>query len=162
LNVDDEGVEDYLKIYTLMNQEEIAQIMQQFATDRAGRHAQKTLAYEVTKIVHGAERADSVKRISEVLFGAADYSALTTQDYIELSKEVGLFDTNGVTELAELLVLTGLAASKSEARRFITSGAVYVNGVQIASDTSNLDTATLQSGYCVLRRGKNSQTIIHI
>jgi tyrosyl-tRNA synthetase len=158
LNVDDEGVEDYLKIYTLMNQQEIAHIMQQFGADKAGRLAQKTLAYEVTKLVHGHSRADSVKRISEVLFGAASYSSLTEQDYESLGNEIGLFEVTDASDIADILVRTSLATSKSEARRFIASGAIYINGNQLLQDADSI--GTIPPGYSVIRRGKNTQTII--
>lgn len=159
LNVDDEGVEDYLKVYTLLSKPDIDQIMERFRQNPAERHAQKALAYEVTKLVHGAERADSVKRISEVLFGNGDYSTLTTDDFIELGKELGVVPAS-TTDLAELLVEGKLAGSKSEARRFITSGAVYANGVQLPADTTDLSDAAFMQGYCIVRRGKNTQTVV--
>jgi len=158
LNVDDEGVEDYLKIYTLLNPDELRKIMEQFNADQSQRIAQKTLAYEVTKLVHGTDRADSVKRISEVLFGGHDYTTLAEHDFIELGKEIGMVDMP-TKELAELLVQGGLASSKSEARRFITSGAVYANGVQLPADTTELSSAMFMQGYCIVRRGKNTQTV---
>lgn len=163
LNVDDEGVEDYLKIYTLMNQEEIAAIMQNFNADRSNRHAQKTLAYEVTKNVHGQDRADSVKRISKVLFGGDSYDVLTEIDFSELATEIGTTELSGDSLLVEALVAGGLASSKGEARRYVESGAVYGNGQQLPKDTTRyLRAITDIHGYIVLRRGKNTQTLIKI
>jgi tyrosyl-tRNA synthetase len=81
LNVDDEGVESYLKIYTLLGKEELHGVMAEFSQDRTGRAAQKHLAYNVTAIVHGQQVADNVVRVTELLFGkaeleAADYSVV--------------------------------------------------------------------------------------
>lgn len=160
LNVDDEGVEDYLKIYTLLSKEETERILLDFNRNRAGRLAQKTLAYEVTKIVHGKERADSVKRISEVLFGGRSYNELTQADFEALGKEIGIIATKDGTELAELLVQARLAKSKSEARRFITSGAIYINGIQVAADDLVLRADQSINGHYILRRGKNSQIVL--
>jgi tyrosyl-tRNA synthetase len=129
LNLDDDGVIDYMKVYTPLSKEEIDTLAHDFDHDRAGRIAQKTLAYEVTKLVHGQERADSVKRISEVLFGGGDYSALIEQDFDQLAGELPVVKaTTKETKLIEVLVSTGLASSNGEARRFLEGNAVYING----------------------------------
>lgn len=160
LNVDDEGVEEYLKIYTLKDRQEIADIMNEFMKNPSERYAQKTLAYEVTAIVHGKERADSVKRMTDVLFGNKDYSLLTQQDFASLGDELGMVTAN-TSSIVDLLVEAMLATSKSEARRFIAAGAVYVNGKQVDADTLALED-TLSKGYAILRRGKNSQKVIRL
>ena len=159
LNVDDEGVEDYLKIYTLLTPDELEANMNEFKTNLSKRHAQKVLAYEVTKLAHGAERADSVKRISEVLFGGGDYATLQPNDFDELGKELGVVQAN-TNDVAEILVEGCLASSKSEARRFISQGAVYANGVQLAKDAIMLPIEHAIHGNIIVRRGKNTQTIV--
>lgn len=160
LNVDDEGVGDYLKVYTMLSQAEIATIMDEFNTDRSSRKAQKTLAYEVTAITHGTDRAESVKRISEVLFGGRDYKELTEIDFTELSKELGVFEVNAGADLAETLVSAGLAKSKGEARRFLESNAIYINGSQIPLNKTTFGNEDMLNGHAVLRRGKNAQVAI--
>ena len=160
LNVDDEGVEDYLKIYTLKSQDEIAQIMHQFNQNRGARYAQKMLAYEVTSLVHGHERADSVQRISEVLFGKQGYDTLTQHDYESLIVEIGSTTYEKDGDLLQLLVDARLASSKSEARRFIDSGAIYLNGAPLDAQAKALGADVFHEGYAVLRRGKNTQTVI--
>lgn len=162
LNVDDEGVEGYLKIYTLLNQQDIANIMDEFNADRSGRGAQKALAYEVTKIVHGEARAESVKRISEALFGGREYTELTAEDFESLGQELGLYNAKNGTELADVLVTTNLASSKGEARRFLDANAIYINGSQIPLSKTTLDSTDTVVGYVVLRRGKNSQVVIKL
>lgn len=162
LNVDDAGAIDYLKIYTLLDKSEIEDIAKQFDEDRSARIAQKTLAYEVTKLVHGVERADSVRRISEVLFGGRDYSELTADDFRALGMELLQYDVADGDGLPDVLVTSGLATSKGEARRFLESNAIYINGSQIPLSKNTLTADDAINGYAVLRRGKNSQVIVAI
>jgi tyrosyl-tRNA synthetase len=162
LNVDDEGVEDYLKIYTLISKEELERLMADFNSDRSNRAAQKYLAYEVTKIVHGQDHADKVRRETEVLFGKQGLGSLTESEYKELGEEIGKFKVNNGADLAEVLVKAGLATSKGEARRFLESNAIYINGSQIPLSKTKLGTEDSNNGYIILRRGKNSQVLIHI
>jgi tyrosyl-tRNA synthetase len=161
-NVDDEGAEDYLKIFTLLSQEQIAEVMSEFNSDRASRVAQKTLAYEVTAIVHGAERAESVKRISEVLFGGRDYNDLTAVDFEQLGAELGMFEATPGVDLAGALADAGLASSKGEARRFLDANAIYINGQQIPLNKTTLDADDAISGHVVLRRGRNAQVVVRL
>lgn len=158
LNMDDGGVIDYMKIYTLLSQEEIADIQAKFDEDRASRIAQKTLAYEVTKIVHGQDRADSVKRLSETLFGGGDYTTLAEADF-ELLKSELPYAEGGTQPLADVLVEHGLAASKSEARRFLEGNAIYINGSQIPLSKTELEPGDAIAGYVIVRRGKNQQML---
>lgn len=160
LNVDDQGVEDYLKIYTLLDQSEINSLMEEFKKNPGERLAQKTLAYNVTSITHGQQRADSVKKITEVLFGGRDYNELSATDFRELGNELGVVDQNGISSMLDLLIAGKLATSKSDARRFLESGAIYVNGQQRAKEATVLLDSDFINGYLVLRRGKNSQVIV--
>ena len=162
LNVDDDSVLDYLKIYTLLTKQQIQDVMEQFNLDKSGRNAQKTLAYEVTKLVHGTQKADSLQRISQALFVTKDYLNLTKEDYIELGAELGLYNVGRDSDLAQILVDTKLASSKAEARRFIKEKAVYCNGSQLSQDATHLPLDKINEDYCVLRRGKNSQVVIKI
>lgn len=162
LNTDDETVDDYLKMYTLLTKQQIQDTLGVFNIDRSSRIAQKTLAYEVTKIVHSEQRANSVKLISDVLFGSADYADLKEQEFIELAKELGQINVNTGQQLSDVLVESKLASSKSEARRFLDSNAIYINGSQIPLSKTTLDQSDFINGYAVLRRGKNTQTILKI
>lgn len=163
LNLDDEGVMDYLKIYTTYTVEEIRAIEDNFNNDRSSRSAQKALAYEVTKLVHGRERAESVKRISNVLFGNDDYNSLTEEDFEQLKSELPTVDVEaGVTPIYEALVGSGLASSNGEARRFLESNAIYINGQQLPMSKTKIETDDLINGHAILRRGKNSSAVIKL
>jgi tyrosyl-tRNA synthetase len=136
--------------------------MVDFNNDRASRVAQKTLAYEVTKIVHGEDQAIKHQHMIEVLFGNRSYNELSETELTEFWEETGKHIVKLATELAEVLVQTNLAASKTEARRFIEDNAIYINGLQIPLSKTTLDNDDAINGYVVLRRGKNSQVVIKI
>ncbi|MCX6725115.1 MAG: tyrosine--tRNA ligase [Candidatus Saccharibacteria bacterium] len=152
LNSDDEGVEDYLKVYTTLSKDEIDDIMAQFNADKASRIAQKKLAYEVTKVVHGQARADSIVRVSESLFGDGDYQSLSSEDF-DIIK-------------AELKTVTAVAGETTivscDAKRFIDSQAVYLNGKKLSEGQNNLSQSDAINGFVIIRRGKNSQILVSL
>lgn len=161
LNADDEGVEDYLKVYTLLTQEELENVMAEFKDSPNSRAAQKALAYEVTKIVHGQDRADAVKRVSETLFGGNDYKQLESKDFEVLAGELPLVKAKlDQTTLIEALVEAGLATSNSEARRHLESAAVYINGEQLPPNKTTFSNVDVIKGYAVLRVGKNKNALV--
>lgn len=154
LNVDDEGAEDYLKIYTLLSKKEIESILKEFAGDRGSRIAQKRLAFEATKLIHGEKTANSVQRITETLFGSSDYNKLNDEDYKQLASELPEVELKG--DLLAVLVDSGLASSKSEATRLVEQGAVSINGEKVGAD----ETLNVKPGKNVLKRGKNQFAIL--
>lgn len=154
LNTDDESVEDYLKIFTELDKEVIDGVVARFTSDRSAREAQKALAYEVTKLVHGEARAVSVQTISGVLFGGEAFSKLSEQDMDELASELLVVEAQ--TDLAATLITGELATSRTEAMRFIESGAVYANGQKVTSGND----VHLNPGLNLLRRGKNSYILV--
>lgn len=160
LNLDDQGVEDYLKIYTMLNQDQISKIMAKFKANPADRAAQKALASNVTSLIHGQATAKSVQRVSETLFGGADYSQLETDDFTVLSQELPVIKVKEHVELTDALVSAGLASSKSDARRLLESNAIYVNGQQIPLAKTTLETSEAIDGYVVVRRGKNDLALV--
>ena len=160
LNVDDAGVGDYLKVYTMLSHEEISHVMQLFEKNRGDRAAQKTLAYEVTKLIHSEETANSVQRLSETLFGGAEYDSLTNNDFKLLAQELPTTNEKAGASLIEILVKTHLANSKSEARRFLEGNAIYINGQQIPLNKESLDMNDAVHGNVVLRRGKNALALV--
>jgi tyrosyl-tRNA synthetase len=156
LNVDDEGVESYLKIYTLLSKEELDSVMAEFNQNRGARAAQKRLAYEVTKIVHGQQAADDVARVTEVLFGKGE---LNEEDYEVIKNVVPATQIAAGAPLLEALVTLGLAGSNTEARRFVTEGAIKVNNDRANADKQSLTNDDFHAGIAVIRRGKNSVAV---
>lgn len=151
LNADDEGVVDYAKVYTLLDKESIERMAEQVATNPGAREAQKTLAREVTNIVHGEARTASVEKVTAVLFGGGSVTDLTNEELDMLAGEIPTAKAG--TTIVEALVSSGAASSNGEARRLIEGGAVSVNGEKIAADTS-VDTVAL------IKKGKNSFIIV--
>ena len=117
LNVDDAGVIDYAKLYTLLDKEALEELERAHAIDLGQRLAQRTLAREVTTLVHGEARANEVIRVTEVLFGKADFSSLTSDDLTVLAQEIPSVEV-GVWVI-DALVDKKVASSKGEARRLI-------------------------------------------
>jgi tyrosyl-tRNA synthetase len=162
LNVDDEGAGDYLKIYTLLGKEEYEKIMIEFENDRAGRLAQKTLAYEVTKLVHGQKAAESVVRITNVLFGKGDVAEISSEDVDQMKSELPVVACKNGDLLAGVVVEAGLAGSLSEARRFMSQNGVALNGQKVGQDYALTQDDRKIAGSALLRRGKNNYAIIDI
>lgn len=151
LNVDDEGVIDYAKVYTLLSKEEIEELTSKHAENPGARVAQKTLAREITTLVHGKERFDSVERVTAVLFGERKISDLTSEDLDALSEEIPVATVDKT--VVEILVQTGVASSNGEARRLVAGGAISVNGEKLAEDRELHETS-------LVKKGKNSFILV--
>jgi tyrosyl-tRNA synthetase len=154
LNVDDEGVEDYLKIYTILDKSKIELVMAEFNGNRRHRMAQRVLAYEVTKFVHGEKRANEIVKVTDVLFAEGNFLELGKEEKHILKEELGSVHDTG--DLADVLVHGGLASSKKEARIFLASGAIHVNGQKAGPENLNL----FVPGLNLVKRGKNTFKIV--
>lgn len=151
LNVDDESVIDYLKIYTRLEKEEIERIADKTKENPNARLAQKTLAHEVTALVHGMDRTESVERVTGVLFGGAGFDTLSDSDLEMLAGEIPV-ESTGKT-LVEILVASKIADSNGEARRLISGGAISVNSSK-ATDDQKIESKSL------VKKGKNNFVLI--
>lgn len=151
LNCDDAGIIDYLKIFTLLGPDEIGELSKQVTNNPEARAAQKALAHEATILVHGEQRTKSVERVTDALFGGADFHALQDEDLDTLANEMPVVTIG--KSLIEVLTESGLATSNSEARRLISSGAVSVNSEKIAVDQV-IDSISL------IKKGKNSFVLV--
>lgn len=152
LNASDAGVEDYLKVYTLLPRTEIETLIAEFRLHPEQRLAQKRLAEEVTTLVHGREQAAKQTRIAKALFGETSIGELSDTELATVRQEVPGAKFAAGTSLMEVLVKTGLAASNTEARRLLDAGAVYVNNQKTTK--SNLEPGDFQNSRLLLRRGK--------
>jgi tyrosyl-tRNA synthetase len=151
LNVDDEGVIDYAKIYTLLSREELEALAADHAQNPGARKAQKALAREVTTLVHGKNRCESVERVTNVLFGGEAVTNLHDDDLDALSGEIPTV-TVGKT-IVDTLVEAGVAGSNGEARRLIAGGAISVNGNKATDDVPLQELA-------LVKKGKNSFILV--
>ncbi len=151
LNTDDAGVIDYVKIYTLLGVDDVEKLENEVKANPGARVAQKTLAREVTTLVHGKERTDSVERVTNVLFGGADFASLNGDDIDALANEIPVVTID--KSLVEALVESGHSASNGEARRLISSGAVSINGNKVDSDQ-------IINSVSLIKKGKNSFILV--
>lgn len=160
LNVDDEGVEEYLKIYTELSKKETETIMDNFTKDKSRRLAQKKLAEEVTKIVHGEEALRRAVKITDALFLDKGLDAMTDEEIEEMAKEVPSAHARPGDDLVNKIVEVGLFTSKSDARRVLSDGGVYVNGLKVQPGTlTQLEFSQghhTNTRFAIVRRGKNN------
>lgn len=160
INTQDADVEKYLKIFTFLSQEDITTIVKEHLEAPHLRLGQRTLAKELTTLVHGEDRFLQAKKISEVLF-SGDISSLTLEEIDMCFKDVKSEQTTEDILLIDVLILTGAAKSKREAREFISGGSVMVNGQKI-TDVEFLVTKenAFEQKATVLRRGKKLYFIL--
>ena len=151
LNAGDQDVIDYAKTFTMLSREEIERLEQAVTEDPRARLAQKTLAHEVTTIVHGAARTASVERVTAVLFGGVEFSELSGEDLDVLSGEIPTATVG--TSLIEVLVATETASSNGDARRLIDGGAISLNGEKVADDS-------VISEKALIKKGKNTFILV--
>lgn len=151
LNVDDESAIEYMKIFTMLDRDTIEAIAENHAVNPGARSAQKVLAREVTDIVHGSARRESVERVNEVLFGGGDFKKLSDDDLDALAEEIPCVDTG--IDVIEALVESGAVGSNGEAKRLLKSGAISLNGEKLAENKVINDAS-------LLKKGKNTFVLI--
>ncbi len=133
LNTTDADVIDRLKVFTFLTRAEIEALAEQVAERPFAREAQKRLAFEVTSLVHGEEAAHQVIAAAAALFGGGDLHKLPSELVLDVLEELPAAEVSPEATLVDALVATGLAESKTAARRFVVDGAVSVNN-QKAND----------------------------
>jgi tyrosyl-tRNA synthetase len=158
LNVEDEKVGELLRIFTFLSRPEIEELEQQTAEKPFLRSGQKALAEHVTTLVHGAEETERIKAASAALFGGGDLTGLSGSTLGAALREAGATRVEPGTALPgilDLLVDTGLAKSKGEARRTVAEGGAYLNNERVEDPEMVPTSADLVAGsWLVLRRGK--------
>jgi tyrosyl-tRNA synthetase len=161
INTDDRDVIKYLKYFTFLSKEEIEQLEKELHEAPEKRAAQKALAEEVTKLVHGEEALRQAIKISEALFSGS-IADLTADEIKQGFKDVPSFEYEGEeVALVELLVMSKISPSKRQAREDITNGAIYVNGERI-QDVNKVLTKEdrIEEQFTVIRRGKKKYYLI--
>jgi len=159
INVDDRDVEGYLKLFTLRSKDEIAELMAQQQKDPAARAAQTALATDVTTLAHGADAAASAAAAAGVLFGNFDPRSAGPRVFEILAQEIPTTTVaRDVVTLVDAIVQAGLAKSKSEARRSIEQGGIYVNQ-QRAEEITSADWIG-GGGSLLLRKGKKDYALL--
>lgn len=167
LNTDDGDVGNYLRFFTLLERGEIEAL--DARTDEAPhrREAQKRLAEEVTRAVHGDEGLDKALRATEVLFGGHELDGIPAEDIADIFADVpssrrAAEDLGGDgLGVVELLAGTGLAKSRGDARRSVEQGGVYLNNVRVESrDRQVTVNDAIEGRFLVLRKGKRRYHLV--
>ncbi len=157
LNAEDEKVGELLRIFTFLSHEEIEELEAQTREKPFLRAGQKALADAVTTEVHGAAETEHAKAAAAALFGAGDLRELRGETLAAALREAGATRAAKGTGVVDLLVETGLAKSKGEARRTISEGGAYLNNERIADvDQVPGEDDLLAGSWLVLRRGKKN------
>lgn len=154
INTDDSKVLEYLKVFTFLTKEEIEDIYAQQQAAPETRIAQKTLAWEVVKDLHGKAEADNAVTISQKLF-AGDFKNLSVSDILSGMKGVPTFKFTEELPLVDVMVNNGMASSKREAREFIKNKALSINGDVVTDETMIVKKdIALEGKVIIFRRGK--------
>ncbi len=168
INTDDRDVIPYLRYFTWKSEKEIAELERVLKRSPEGREAQRALAQEVTHVTHGPEALERAERISRLFF-SEDVGCLTAEEVLEVvgdapSSEVnGSHLTNDGMELAELLREAGLATSKSDARRSIKGGGIYINNKRITDIAHKATLAdSIEGKLLLVRKGRKQYHVVKI
>lgn len=150
LNQSDEALEDYFKYFTFVTPEELDEILSRHRENPGARYGQARLAELATAIVHGEDAALSAKKITTIVFGDGKLTDLSA-DEVELFAKS--FPTATFGNLIDILVTTGLASSKGEARKLIAGNAISINGQKITADQAI-------SELSLIKKGKNKFALV--
>jgi tyrosyl-tRNA synthetase len=168
INSEDSAVAAYLRKFTLLEPEAIADLEARHAANPGAREAHKALAREVTTLVHGASSCADAIRASEIMFGGGleGVSESTFKDVVGEVPTAGLGKERlegAGSPLTDLLVHAGLCPSKGQARKDIEGGGIYLNNVRVAETTRSASLADLLFGkYLLLRKGKRNYAVLKI
>ena len=168
INTDDLDVVRYLKYFTFLDEERIAGLEREHAANPAAREAHRTLAHEVTHLVHGADAATEAVRASQILFGG-ELDGVSERTFGEILGEIPTrevdrtrFEGEGAP-LVDLLVHSELCPSKGQARKDAEGGGVYLNNVREADVQRRVKTGDLLFGkYVLLRKGKKNYSVLTV
>ena len=162
LNTDDRDVIDRLKVFTFLSRAEIEGLEGEVATSPQARLAQRTLAREVTSLVHGAAEVAAVEAAAQALFGKGSLDALDPRIFVQALAELPQANVTPDTAVAQALVDSGLCSSLSEARRAIAQGGVSINTVAVIDEQATVGAARAPSpDWLLLKRGKKTLAGLH-
>ena len=167
LNTEDADVVRYLKLFTLVDGRDVQELVHAVAERPHRREAQRRLAAEVTGVVHGAEGLERAERASRVLFGGS-MEGLGAGDIEEIFADVpstvlARSRLERGVELAVLMADSGMTPSRSEARRLIRGGGVYLNGVRVVDRWVVVGRGDpIEDRFVVVRVGKKRYFVVEI
>ncbi|MEH7374700.1 tyrosine--tRNA ligase [Neobacillus drentensis] len=160
INTADADVVKYLKIFTFLSHEEIEQLEKAVQEEPHLRKAQKVLAEELTRLIHGEDSLQQAIKISQALF-SGDVRSLSGAEIEQGFKDVPAYTSQNEENLVDLLVAAKISSSKRQAREDISNGAVSVNGEKITDNAYILvESDRIEGKFTIIRRGKKKYTLI--
>ncbi len=160
INTDDSMCESYLKIFTFLTPDEIIDIVKKHNENPHLREAQKILAREIITDLHGKEEYEKALKISEILF-KGDIKNLDSKDIESVFKNVLNYEISEEMNVVDLLVKAQICSSKREAREFITTNSITINGDKINDvDFVISKSVAIDNKFIVIRRGKKKYYLI--
>src|SRR5690606_12402814 len=177
INTEDRDVGTYLRFFTLFSREEIAKLDEESAAHPERRVAQQALAMDVTTRVHGPAQAGVAQEISRLLFGGGDPAELSAHaldalrreiPFAEIVNNVGLDEADAAApdvaaDIHSLLVMSGLCASRGEAKKLLKQGGVYLNGRRRTEQERFVrEDELLPDRYVLLRKGARSYALVRL
>ncbi|MDK7751762.1 tyrosine--tRNA ligase [Staphylococcus ureilyticus] len=162
INSTDEDVIKFLKYFTFLSKAEINDLEKSLQEAPHLREAQKALAENVTRFIHGQDALDDAIRISQALF-SGDLKSISAKELKEGFKDVPQVDLNHTTSnIVEAIVETGISSSKRQAREDINNGAIYINGERQQDVNYELsDEDKIDNAFTIVRRGKKKYFMIN-
>ena len=159
INLEDEMIVDYLKIFTFLSKEEIDNIEVEVKNNPEARLAQKTLAKEIITFLHGEEEYNRAVKVTEKLF-SNEFSDLTKEDVKDVFNEDVMIKVELNKNILDLLIDMKVASSKREAREFVSNNAISINGNKVCDVDAIIDNNYLiDSSYIIVKRGKKNYYI---
>jgi tyrosyl-tRNA synthetase len=160
-NTDDRDVVKYLKYFTFLSKEEIEELARKVETEPHKREAQKALAEEMTRFVHGEELLEQAKRITAALF-SGDIKSLTADEIEQGFKEMPTFEAAKESKnIVDWLVDLGIEPSKRQAREDINNGAISMNGERVTDLTLEVTADHAIGGrFIIIRKGKKNYSLV--
>ncbi|HEY8469505.1 MAG TPA: tyrosine--tRNA ligase [Longimicrobiales bacterium] len=169
LNTDDRDVERWLKAFTFLPLEEVAEVMAAQEANPAARTAQRRLAAEVTRFVHGEDGLARAERATAVLFGNRPPQDLPAAELLDVFADVPSTElpaerfAGAGMPVVDLLVEGGIATSKGDARRLIAGGGAYLNGERIADADRRVTVAdAIDGAVLLLRKGRKENRLVRL
>ncbi|MEK3787177.1 tyrosine--tRNA ligase [Paenibacillus sp. FSL K6-1230] len=162
-NSDDRDVVKYLKYFTFLEKEQIDELAQKVETEPHKREAQKMLAEEMTRFVHGEEMLEQAKRITAALF-SGDIRSLTADEIEQGFKEMPTYEVSkDAKNIVDWLVDLGIEPSKRQAREDITKGAISINGERVNDIAVEITAEQAIGGrFIIVRKGKKSYSLVKL
>jgi tyrosyl-tRNA synthetase len=162
-NVDDRDVESYLKLFTFLTRQDVESQVKAHKKDASQRQGQARLAAEVTTMVHGKQAADNAVAVNAVLFSNMDPRQVQASALELLAQEIptARVQSSDGLSLVDAVVQAGLAKSRSEARRAIEQGGIYVNQQRVKDPARKIESPDwLSGGSLLLRKGKKDYALL--